>query len=230
MENIVIKKVEGKIEWVTLTPEQVSKLSDGSMIHLCWGNCSKTMCKHAMPSECKKVADRKKDIQNYDFITDGFQDLEDTLIVTKCNNYEPVGEKTLTVEQKRNIKQSGNSMITGYFGAENLEEAAKIHYMGIVDGTYEGDTIFPERMIIEWISKDNDAEKMLTKVLAYKCAKREEVTKNSEKKELEKSIKLVEDTLSSVISKREASEKAHDAEINKLMEKGIKENKIKSKK
>ena len=230
MENIVIKKVEGKIEWVTLTPEQARKLSDGSMLHLCWGNCSKTMCRHASPTECKKVADKEKNIQNYDFITEGIQDLDGTLVVTKCNNYEPVGEKTLSSDQKRSIKQARNSMITGYFGAQNVEEAAVIHYMGIVNGDYEGDTILPERRIIELISKMNSGEKMLTEVLAYKTAKREEVTRKSEKAELENSIKLVEDTLSKVISKRKANERAHNTEINNLVEKGIKENKIKSKK
>ena len=228
MENIVIKKKDGQIDWITLSPEETAELSNGNTVSLCWGNCAAAMCKHALPSKCKKIYDKEKNIQKYDFITDGVQDLEGRLVVTKCNNYEETGEIIRTPEEKRKARIAKRALLTNYFDAQDEDEAAVIHYMGIVKGDYEddGDTIIPEYRILNLISEMNNGEEMLTEVLAYKQSKIDFVTRKAEKVELDKSIRLVEKTLSSVISKRRADERAHEAEINKLMEKGIKEKKI----
>ena len=47
MENIVLKKKEGKIEVMNMSPSITNEMNSETTIHLCWGNCSEAFCKNA---------------------------------------------------------------------------------------------------------------------------------------------------------------------------------------
>ena len=185
MEKIVLKKKDGKISVMNYTPSVENKLEDGSLIHICWGNCGAEFCKNASPNGCQKVSDRyKKAIDQYDFITDGIQVISkrydkakekdvakvEDFIVTGCRNYEPIGEKKLTSEDKRRIRSAKESLRTLYFGAGSVDEAYVMQYMEKVHGQITriyGKTL-SENTILDKISEQRDAEHLLTEMLIYK--------------------------------------------------------------
>ena len=177
MENIVLKKKEGKVETMNLTKSITKELNNSDTIHLCWGTCRETFCKHASTSECIKIADRcKKTIDQYEDITDGFQVLDGNsnvlqFVVTGCRKYEPSGEKKLTFEEKEKIRSAKRSLRTLYFEATDVDEAYVTQYMGIIDGiiTNVNGNILPEKSIMARIEKHKDAEQLLNRVIIYKA-------------------------------------------------------------
>ena len=177
MENIVLKKKSGQIEVMNLTSSIVKELSNDDSLHLCWGNCRETFCKHACSSECEKIAHRRKrPIDEYEDITDGFQVLDKNrrvikFVVTGCRKYEPAGEKKLTLEEKEHIKDTKKSLRTLYFEASDIDEAYVTQYMGIVDGiiTNVGGKMLPEKSIMDRIVRCKDAEQLLNRVIIYKA-------------------------------------------------------------
>jgi hypothetical protein len=226
VKDMIMKKKDGQISFVNIDPSQSNKLSDGSVVHLCWGNCKEhiPVCKNASPSKCIKVAVRNKNLEDYDFITDGIQTLDGTIVVRKCMNYEPAGERKLTKEERNRIKSAHRGMVTGFFGTDSVEEAAVVHYMSMVNGenTTSTDTILPEITIIDIISNMRNAEEMLFKVLEYKENQREKADKRTSIKKIDKTIEHVESTLSKIINKRIEEEKTHDEEIKRLIKRGSK--------
>lgn len=88
-----IKKMSSRIML-----NKIDKIHDDfiGQYHLCWMNC-----KNATPNKCSKILDLPKlTIDKYDFITDGYQildnnDIVDTFVVTKCKNYKREYKKTL---------------------------------------------------------------------------------------------------------------------------------------
>ena len=59
-----------------------------SQKHLCWNNCL-----NATPNNCPKIKnERKRTINNYEFITDGYQIINDDklikFVVSKCKKYK----------------------------------------------------------------------------------------------------------------------------------------------
>lgn len=177
MENIVLKKKDGKVEVMNLTPSISKKLNNGE-VHLCWGSCHETFCKHACSSECSKVADkRKRTLEQYPFITDGFQIMDEDgrveqFVVTGCSKYEPAGEKELTREEKQRINSAKRGLKTLYFEAADVDEASIKQYMEVVRGTITNINsnmlILPEKSIIDRVVRHKDAEQLLKEILIYK--------------------------------------------------------------
>ncbi|MBQ6546869.1 MAG: hypothetical protein IJL74_02595 [Bacilli bacterium] len=91
--------------------------------HLC-GNCH-----NVQPSKCSKVADiYKKNIADYDFITDGYQSFDefgdcDVLVVEKCNNYVPMAEQKRSKKALLEVKKLREQLACSYFDAPTPEDA-----------------------------------------------------------------------------------------------------------
>ena len=109
--------------------------------HLC-GNC-----KNACASRCGKVADifvtsqtegndlnnfcAKQPLQNYPFITKGYQktNKQGNVIefgVYECKNYELIEDKPLSIEERKAIRKAKEYLILSYAKADTLEDAEKI--------------------------------------------------------------------------------------------------------
>ena len=104
----------------------IDKIYDKTQNHLCWMNC-----KNATPNNCEKIKDKyKKNINQYDFITNGYQVISDegveTFVVTKCKNYEEEKKKELTVRETRRIKHLKDNIMMEYFGVDSVKEANAI--------------------------------------------------------------------------------------------------------
>jgi len=87
--------------------------------HLCWN------CKNGRPSSCDKVRDlKKKDIQCYDFIKNGYQIVKNgditKFIVLGCDNFQLSNK-----EQSPNFRKEVDRLITLYYGTETVEEAMR---------------------------------------------------------------------------------------------------------
>ena len=129
MKNVILKKENGVVTTMEATKEQLSDIrkigkKDDPRIHLCWENCA-----NAIAGACEKVTEReKKNIADYDFITDGYQIIDekgeiDAFLVTKCNNYVKVEQNKKTKEEIERLKKLKESLRTEYFDTETVEEA-----------------------------------------------------------------------------------------------------------
>lgn len=230
MENVILKKKEGKIIAIKLTPSVTQRINNDCELHLCWENC-----KNAEPNMCKKVADkRKKYLDQYPFVTNGYQVIgEDGKVkqfkVTECANYEKVEKKPLTAEDKKRIRKAKDGLITQYFNSETTDQAYVTQYMQMINGNLKGaeNKTLSDKALIDKILKQRDAEMLLEEVIEYQKSKLEEkYVKGKSIEERKAFIKKLEDKLEEVRSERRLKERAHDSNIDYLMQKGITENKI----
>ena len=120
--NNGVKNLSAKILLST-----IDKIYDRRQKHLCWENC-----KNASPDRCEKVSDYvKRNINDYDFIIDGYQILDnngdvDTFVVSACSNYEEQKPKKLSNSDGLRIRELKENIFMEYFDAETLEEARNI--------------------------------------------------------------------------------------------------------
>lgn len=226
MEKIVLRKKEGKIEFINMDSSIEMVLDAKNKKHLCWGDCSETFCKNADTNRCPKVHDKeKKTIDKYGFITDGVQTLSengqvDDFVVTGCNKYEPVGKKKVTKEQRRNARKAHAGMLTYYIGPETSQKAEVVQFMQIIRGERtpaRGKTYTVSTMIKRLIDEP-DAEILLEELLEH-LKKRPS--------HFEREIAYATRELGRIRSERLAKEYEHKRIIDSLTEKGIKEGKIK---
>ena len=104
--------------------DTIDTFYDRGQKHLCWLNC-----KNATANKCRKIADsKKKNIDEYDFIIDGYQvinekNLMENFIVTNCLNYEEEFPKKLTVEDMKRINAARAYIRMEYFDSGSLKEA-----------------------------------------------------------------------------------------------------------
>lgn len=107
--------------------DAISIVSQKVEKHLCWENCE-----NASVLKCQKIYDKvKKEIGEYNFITDGYQTFDttgkmDRFIITRCKNYRMVKPKKLTAEDIKRIKMAKDGLRMAYFGADSLREAYEI--------------------------------------------------------------------------------------------------------
>ena len=120
--NNGVKSLSAKILLST-----IDKIYDRRQKHLCWENC-----KNASPDRCEKVRDYvKRSINDYDFIIDGYQILDnngdvDTFVVSECSNYEEQKPKKISSSDELRIRELKENIFMEYFDAETLEEARNI--------------------------------------------------------------------------------------------------------
>lgn len=124
MKSIVIKKENGESMIINANEEMIHSIKVGYT-----NPCIE--CKKGNPIDCPKIAARaNKHIENYDFITDGYQinnsdgELEN-LVVYKCSNFEKQEAKPRpqTKEELQRLKQLKESLKILYFSAYDIEEA-----------------------------------------------------------------------------------------------------------
>ena len=119
----IIKKENGEVRIIDADKELVRSIKVG-YVNPCF------TCKNGNTIDCPKVADENKHIENYDFITDGYQinsidgQLEN-LVVNKCSNYVLQEEKPkpTTKEEIVKLKKLKESLKILYFNAVDIEEA-----------------------------------------------------------------------------------------------------------
>jgi hypothetical protein len=126
MSNIIIKKKDGLIIIDEATKENICSL--GNCSHLC------VDCANGCPNKCVKVEDyEKKTIDKYDFVTDGYQIVDDDgqvekFIITRCENFIKDIQYKPTKEQLDNYRKLRDKMKTAYFEADSIDEANIIQY------------------------------------------------------------------------------------------------------
>lgn len=152
MENTMLKKENGVTTSTQINNEEKEIIQNEDVEHLCWQGCA-----NGYASKCKKIEDKiKKEINEYDFITDGYQIINDegqveTLVVTKCDNYvnEKEARKKTSIAEKIKLR---NALMMAYFDETSIEEAISLQQELINRG--------------ELTIKENlDDEKVLTKKL-----------------------------------------------------------------
>lgn len=193
MENIKLQKTNGKITVskiiskklkeepaVSMKVTQFPKSEKKGVTHMCWGNRDGLgVCKHACALECQKVHDeRKKSIDQYGFITDGYQTIKsnkklDKFVVTGCKNYESSPNKKLTAEDKARIKVAKRAIRTLYFGTETSEDADIEQYMQEARGKIHrvGKKRLSDDSMLAKISEKSDAEQLLEELFICKVKK-----------------------------------------------------------
>lgn len=224
MENIKLQKTNGtitvskiiskKLKEEPAVSMEVTRFPKGekqNVTHMCWGNRDGSgVCKHACALECQKVGDeRKKSIDKYDFITDGYQTIKangklDKFIVTGCKNYEASPEKKLTAEDKARINAAKRAIRTLYFGTNSNDEALIKQYMQQVRGTITkaGKKKLPEDAIIAKIEVRDDAEQLFEEMFIYKV------------KELVSSYYILLRALRNIYGTRKMDELIRDNKLN----------------
>ena len=129
MANKVAVKTNGEVTTKKVTKQLKEDLKTKNFNHLCGKDCA---CAYA--NVCPKIAHLpKKDISEYEFISDGMQvyDSEGYMsdfIVSGCSNYkykDPFENKKMDL---RDLKRIRESLKIYYFDAESIEEAEKIEY------------------------------------------------------------------------------------------------------
>ena len=86
-------------------------------------------CHNAEPSKCAKVADvHKKDIADYEFITNGYQVFDDfgksnIFVVKSCKNFVPMADAHQTKKQAAKLRRLRGQIACGYFETCTPDEA-----------------------------------------------------------------------------------------------------------
>ena len=132
MKKIVLQKENGEVKEFNYS----ELFEEVASTHLCWNACA-----NATPSKCKKVHDEvKQNIDEYDFITDGFQILDenneiDRFHVSGCSNYEKEPrKKPLTADKVLYYNNMKRNIAMLYYDADSAEAAEEIQRQQIAKG------------------------------------------------------------------------------------------------
>ena len=123
MEKTILRKENGEVRIIESTPEVEKNLIE--IKNPCFG------CRNGYVTKCPKMADEiKKPIGEYEYITDGYQVLDEngnteSLVIAKCSNFENdvVKPKAKTKEEIEKLKRKKESLLILYYGGENVQEA-----------------------------------------------------------------------------------------------------------
>ena len=124
--KMIFKKENGEVTRPTNTEEVRVSNENVRKIHLCW------KCDCASPLQCSKVEDIvKKEIEEYPFITDGYQIFTedgklDEMVVTGCNNFVPERKVYLSKFDRKRIQEARDQLSMFYFGVNSVEEARRL--------------------------------------------------------------------------------------------------------
>ena len=125
-EKIFYKK-NGVVKKVSSKPNLAANVDGEKVQHLCW-----QYCVNANPINCPKIRDfEKKNLEDYDFITDGYQIVDkngdiDTFFVHKCSNYKKSLPKPFTKEERIKKRAAKKGLMIGYFDTLTIEEAYEL--------------------------------------------------------------------------------------------------------
>lgn len=128
MEKYIIRKINGESKRTSYKKELLENYNQKP--HLC------IECNNGCPNRCKKVADaRKRNINYYEFITQGYQIISyglnengenefivDKFVVEECNNFKK--DPIKTEKQNSNSRAAMTAALKmQYFETETLQEA-----------------------------------------------------------------------------------------------------------
>ena len=132
--KLILKKENGETTILEYTEELENKLNEefselsenkgGNAGHLCYD------CTKGYAGECPKITDRrKKSISKYDYVTDGYQIINENnevekFVVAKCKEYVYAGKTPPKSSAER--KRLMDSLSMHYFNASSPEEARRI--------------------------------------------------------------------------------------------------------
>lgn len=174
MINTILKKENGKVVTLRLTPELLKIVNNKEELHLCGENC-----KNADIFNCPKVADiNKKTIDKYDNVTDGSQvfDSKGEMVsfkVTGCYLYEQGKDKQLTRKEKQRQKQLTESLKNYHFETSDVNEAHIKQFIQMIDGqiVHAEDKVLPDNVIVSLMIEHPNKEYLLKKYLEYRRKK-----------------------------------------------------------
>ena len=123
MEKTIFKKENGQVRIIATSPEVEKDLVE--IKNPCFE------CKKGYTNKCLKMADEiKRPIGEYEFITDGYQVLDengvsDSLVISKCANFEiePVRRRATTKAEIAELKRAKESLLIYYYGGADVKEA-----------------------------------------------------------------------------------------------------------
>ncbi len=127
MKRTILKKENGIVRIVDTNVEAVEQFIKETS-----NPCFE--CKYGYANKCPKISDEfKKNILEYDYITDGYQvynencDVE-SLVITNCTKFEkePVRIKAKTKQEITELKALKESLKILYFGGIDIHEANTI--------------------------------------------------------------------------------------------------------
>ena len=135
MKKIILEKENGIVTKKTYINEIEKKSKKQNNKHLCWESCEKA---YASLDEfgnpiCHKVYDRrKKKIDKYDFITDGYQIITEygevtSFLVYGCKKHQSAPcPKKLSLKETERLKNLKEEFRMAYYGVGSLEESYEI--------------------------------------------------------------------------------------------------------
>mgnify|MGYP000037577245 FL=1 len=124
--KMIFKKENGEVTEIARAEEVRVPNDVARKIHLCW------KCDCASPLQCSKVEDIvKKEIEEYPFITDGYQIFTkdgklDEMVVTGCDNFVPERKVYLSKYDRKRIQEARDQLSMFYFGVNSVEEARRL--------------------------------------------------------------------------------------------------------
>lgn len=128
-KNTILIKKNGITNEFEKTKELKMNLSNDGRKHVCWQSCP-----YEKTRTCPKVKDEKKaNIYDYDFITDGYQifDKEGNLsifVVTDCER--ALRDEIKPIKKKKNSLLLARELLLSYYGINNVEELDNFNDLG----------------------------------------------------------------------------------------------------
>lgn len=129
MNNVVLKKVEGNTELIDNSVLLAQEINHLKAVHKCWENC-----KYAYANQCEKIFDQyKRTIDEYEFITDGWQiyDAEgmlDTFIITGCSQYKTGDSNKINFSDRDLLEKVYREVKYGNGSDKMLDECYELQY------------------------------------------------------------------------------------------------------
>lgn len=128
-KNTILIKKNGITNEFEKTKKLKMDLSNVGRKHVCWQSCP-----YEMTKTCPKVNDEKKaNIYDYDFITDGYQifDKEGNLslfVVTDCER--AIRDEKMPIKKKKNSLLLTKELLLSYYGINSVEELDNFNDLG----------------------------------------------------------------------------------------------------
>ena len=128
MKNTILKKDYGMISEIEANEDTIKTIKSECPGTICFD------CQNARACKCEKIDDEQyKNIDSYDFITDGYQIYDrkgeiKSFVVSNCVNFKKDEKRVrpTTKEELEKLRQLKESIKILYFNAENIKEADKI--------------------------------------------------------------------------------------------------------
>lgn len=138
MKKFILIKKDGIVSELPYTKENIKGLS---LNHLCRKDC-KDCC-----TNCSKILDEHKPINEYSYISDGWQVLDEnrkvyTFYVNRCSNYKK-DEREIS---RRELRLAEEALIKLYYGVGTVGEAMEIQKNEYENGEIESQYLMNRKL------------------------------------------------------------------------------------